>query len=318
MTTTRLPEVHNGLVTKWIDFTTPGPGSASMLACSSAIYIVPGSTDMVVFDPYYGLWIGPSMKCLASEHSLWWNQHSDGVTTDINLGPFQCPGGYTTATISTIDDQSQFVGCCPSGYKFQNRLLTAGLAGQCHSSLNIDAQVTALVIVSGQWVQTVTTIKSQGVSLTGVHVNGFQFSTASESPVSTAASTTSLDIATVVMSNAPSNTGSPETSTSSGVNDASESKPQINKLSQGARIGIGIGCTLSLILFICLLGAIVVMKRKRQATRGTKISELASNNIEIWSLGTSAPSYSEAAKSNDLPLKSPVEMWVPSASEWRK
>ncbi len=113
MTTTRPPDTFNGLITNWIPLTTPGVGSLSQ--CSSAIYYLPGVVSgFVAFDPYYGKWIDPSVKCLATEQSLWWNQHSDGVTTDINLGPFACPTGYTTATVSSINLRTSFVGCCPS------------------------------------------------------------------------------------------------------------------------------------------------------------------------------------------------------------
>jgi len=114
MTTTRAPDYVNGLITNWIPLTTPGPGSL-LGECSSAIYVVPGSnTELVAFDPYYGHFIDTAVQCLATQQSLWWNQHSDGVTTDINLGPFNCPTGYTTASASTVNSQTTFVGCCPS------------------------------------------------------------------------------------------------------------------------------------------------------------------------------------------------------------
>jgi len=113
MTTSRTPDVVSGLTTDWIPLTTPGPGPIS--ECSTAIYLLPGAVSgFVAFDPYYGKWIDTAVKCLATEQSLWWDQHSDGGINDINLGPFACPSGYTTASVSTINAQTSFIGCCPS------------------------------------------------------------------------------------------------------------------------------------------------------------------------------------------------------------
>ncbi len=114
MTTTRGPDIVNGTITNWLPFTTPGPVS-SLSQCSSAIYYLPGAVSgFVAFDPYYGRWIDTAVKCLATEQTRWWEQHSDGITTNINLGPFACPTGYTTATVSSINPLTSFVGCCPS------------------------------------------------------------------------------------------------------------------------------------------------------------------------------------------------------------
>jgi hypothetical protein len=115
MSTTIGPQTINGVVTNWLPLTTPGVNSIQIVECSTAVYFLPSNkTELVAFDPYYGRWIDPSIKCLATEQSLWWDQHSDGVKNDINLGPFACPGGYTTASVSTINAFTSVVGCCPS------------------------------------------------------------------------------------------------------------------------------------------------------------------------------------------------------------
>lgn len=147
--TTRTPDVVAGLTTDWIPLTTPGPGPIS--ECSTAIYYLPGAVSgFVAFDPYYGRWIDTAVKCLATEQSLWWDQHSDGLINDINLGPFACPSGYTTASVSTVNAQTSFVGCCPSyvtqfltshdfpnsesAYTLLGSVLSAATLGQCHST----------------------------------------------------------------------------------------------------------------------------------------------------------------------------------------
>lgn len=68
--TTRGPDIVNGLITNWNPLTTPGP--ASTRVCSSIVYFYPGEgTLLIAFDPYYGNWIDPGVKCLALEQSLW-------------------------------------------------------------------------------------------------------------------------------------------------------------------------------------------------------------------------------------------------------
>ena len=103
----------DGVLTNWIPFTTPG-NPAALLECSQALYYMPGEASYILaFDPYYGHWINTAVKCLAAEHTAWWDQHSDSQTTSINLGPFNCPAGYTTVDTSAVNSQTTAVGCCP-------------------------------------------------------------------------------------------------------------------------------------------------------------------------------------------------------------
>ena len=111
MTTTRAAVVNNGVTTSWLPFTTPGLSVSP--ACSSEIYRVPGSQDIMAFDPYYAKNIKGGMRCLPAEVTESWAQIStEGVTT--SLGGFQCPSLYTKAATAAIDKISTIVACCPS------------------------------------------------------------------------------------------------------------------------------------------------------------------------------------------------------------
>jgi hypothetical protein len=112
MSTTHSAVVNNGVTTSWIPFTTPGV-SVSPAACSSEIYRVPGSQDIMAFDPYYAKNIQSGLRCLPAEVTQSWEQGTkNGVTT--SLGGFQCPSLYTKAATASIDEISTIVACCPS------------------------------------------------------------------------------------------------------------------------------------------------------------------------------------------------------------
>jgi hypothetical protein len=111
MTTSKLPELNNGILTTWLPLTTPGPSVSA--ACSSEIYVVPLHTTLAAFDPWYGQNVNSELSCLAAEETLWWDQ-SQGPSTTTFLGPFACPNGHTTAATSLFREGTTLVGCCPS------------------------------------------------------------------------------------------------------------------------------------------------------------------------------------------------------------
>jgi hypothetical protein len=112
MTTTRGPELHNGILTKWVPLTTAGVASLSP-ACSKAIYFQPDSDgNLAGYDPWYGQNVDTNLQsCLVKEQTQYWDQ-SGAPSTLLNLGPFSCPSGYTTAATSLVDSDT-LVGCCP-------------------------------------------------------------------------------------------------------------------------------------------------------------------------------------------------------------
>jgi len=324
--TTRTPNVVAGLTTDWIPLTTPGPGPIS--ECSTAIYYMPGAVSgFVVFDPYYGKWIDTAVKCLATEQSLWWDQHSDGGINDINLGPFGCPSGYTTATVSTVNAQTSFVGCCPSyvaqslhfhnfannqsEYTFLGSFLGAATLGQCHSPLSIGQTIVgkSTDTASGGWQDTTAVVISTGVSVVAVHVNGFVFQdgAASTAPGSASASTTQDGSTPTTSSVLTSNTASGTSASPSTV-----SITPSPGLGSGAKFGIGIGVTLGFVGICCIIITIIMLKRcsrPRSPIYPAKLAEAASYP-QSNSIARHAETYEVPGQSKQDD-KGPAEMWVP-------
>ena len=345
MTTTRTPDVVAGLTTDWIPLTTPGPGPIS--ECSTAIYNLPGAVSgFVAFDPYYGKWINTTVKCLATEQSLWWDQHSDGGINDINLGPFACPSGYTTATVSTLNAYTSLVGCCPSyvtqfldsyelsdshsAYTFLGSFLGAATLGQCHSPLNVGQTIVAKTTdsTSNKWEYTTAVVISTGVSVVAVHVNGFVFrdSAVSTAPSLASASTTQAGSTPTTSLAFPSNTASGTSAPSRG-------------LGSGERIGIAVGAALGFLGICCMITAIIMLKcrsRRRKVVSVPGIVEapsyppsypmmgraMGSRSIYeapgkagdgrtiAWKYQPSSVETHEVSGESEQDSKGPVEMWV--------
>jgi len=298
MAATKGPDIVSGIITNWLPLTTAGP--ASLQECSSALYFMPGTNaSIIAFDPYYGRYIDSTAKCLAVQQTSWWEQHSDGVTTtNINLGPFACPTGYTTATESSMNVLTTVIGCCPSAYEYQGTLLPAPSLPQCLSQITAGQVVTAKSTISGfNWFATTTTVdKPQPV--VGVHINGFIFKDPAEtsSSISTPASTSSSD------------------------SSLSSSSGTSSKLGNGAKIGIGVGVSLGVVGLLCLLVTYLWRRRVRTRARATAQDSATRGFVEAPStptLGASMPKTTTpflvevSAESNPQRNKPPVEMWVP-------
>jgi hypothetical protein len=109
------PETNGGIVTSWLPLTSAWPSVAE--CATGGIYSQIGANGAlaIAYDPYYGMSIDRSLTCLPPFATAWWSQTTTTpLLTHTSLGPFVCPGGYTTATSSVVDDISTFVGCCPS------------------------------------------------------------------------------------------------------------------------------------------------------------------------------------------------------------
>ena len=120
MATTRSPETNFNTVTSWLPLTTTFPYQSG---CSSAIWARLGfvqseTFDAVAFDPGYGITVDPAVTCMPSQVTLWWETETapvlNGLTTRYSVGPIVCPGGFTTAGTSVVNEQSTQVACCPS------------------------------------------------------------------------------------------------------------------------------------------------------------------------------------------------------------
>jgi hypothetical protein len=108
------PETNGGIVTSWLPLTSTWPSVAE--CATGGIYSQIGANGAMAIadDPFYGISINRSLTCLPPFATLWWSQSiTIPLLTHTSLGPFVCPGGYTTATASVVNDISTFVGCCP-------------------------------------------------------------------------------------------------------------------------------------------------------------------------------------------------------------
>jgi hypothetical protein len=117
MTTSRLPELNNGIVTSWVPLTTQAAAlSPYPTSCKSAFRLetLSGSiTNIIGYDPWYGQAVDTKYQsCLAPEQTQWWAQQLM-PTTAFDLGPFACPTPYTTATTSVVSAGTTMVACCP-------------------------------------------------------------------------------------------------------------------------------------------------------------------------------------------------------------
>ncbi|CZR63145.1 uncharacterized protein PAC_13042 [Phialocephala subalpina] len=248
MTTSRSPELVNGILTSWIPFTTPG--TANTAPCSTAMYVLEGRPDFIaVYDPWYGQHVNTALQCMAKEQTTWWDQTAAPATTFL-LGPFACPTQFTTGTTSVINSETTLVGCCPSGYDFQGTIMSALSATQCLKTLTSGQVITPLTTAGVGYTTTTMTIGAAGYSLHGVQVNGYIFADA----VATGSSSTST-----------SPTGSSPSSTNSGTSSPSSSASS-SELSIGAKAGIGIGVALGVIGICCLIGALLILRRRSART----------------------------------------------------
>ncbi|KAF4632821.1 hypothetical protein G7Y89_g5302 [Cudoniella acicularis] len=259
MTTTRGLEINNGVVTKWIPLTTTNP-PASQAQCSSAIYFQPGNPySLIAFDPYYGLDIDTKVTCLQTEMTQWWEQYADGSHTVVNLGPFSCPGGYTTATASTINSASTFVGCCPN-------VKSAGDINQCFSPITAGQTIIAKSTVGGlTWYDTthVVPAASASYSVGGAHVNGFVFNQAAVATPAAASTTTLATMSSSATTTQPVPSGGTQTQIPTSTNiSAAPHTPNAPILTNGAKVGIGIGVTLGVFGIICLVAVMFLLKRR--------------------------------------------------------
>ncbi|KAH7346165.1 hypothetical protein BKA65DRAFT_272446 [Rhexocercosporidium sp. MPI-PUGE-AT-0058] len=255
MTTTRLNELNNGIFTSWIPFTTPGLSVAP--ACSSAMYIVPGSNSIVAFDPWQGINIPFALACLPSEVSQSWSQGSTG-STRTSLGPFHCPSLFTTATSSALNSVSTTVVCCPSDYGYTK----SGSDQQCISTLKSGSIVPKSILApSGVWESWIdATVTAVPTTVRAANVNGYVFA-ASTSSSTSSSSTSSFKTS----SKSSTSTKKPKSTSASSKNSSGTKKKKKSTLGTGALVGIIIAAVLVAVLVI--LFVVLSRRKKRKAAQ---------------------------------------------------
>ena len=140
-----------------------------------------------------------------------------------------------------------------SAYTFLGSFLGAATLGQCHSPLSVGQTIAGKYTdtASGHWEESTAVVISTGVSVVGVHLNGyvFQNGVASTAPGSASASTTPGGI-------------TPTTSSTTASNTASQTSAPSYQIGSGEKIGLGVGISLGFVGICCLVIAFVLLKRR--------------------------------------------------------
>ncbi|EPE25329.1 hypothetical protein GLAREA_01241 [Glarea lozoyensis ATCC 20868] len=275
MTTTHPAVVNNGITTSWIPFTTAGV-SVSPAACSSEIYRVPGSQDIMAFDPFYAKNIQSGLKCLPAEVTQSWAQGTtEGVTT--SLGGFACPSLYTKAATASIDKISTIVACCPSLYNYRadNKCISIAPAGATIVIKSLSGTLAGRQAPD-------TASNDGGITVTGFLVSGYSFaddvtatptgSSSTSSSLPTVQSTTT-PIALLPTSTAPLATSSTSPSPSS--------TPLTPTKSSGLSVGAKVGITISVVFTIIILAVSIACLHIRRRHKREAQSRIEAGVLEI-------------------------------------
>jgi hypothetical protein len=274
----------SGVVTSWIPLTT---GSPPPPACSSAIYSQQGGGELIAFDPVLQVLV-PSFtsSCFPTQATDWYNQGSPPLPTITSLGPFACPGGYTTA-FTTTEKSSTHIACCPSyvlydplihltltcasDYVYQGSFVDHGTIGECWSTPTDGATIRYFTLTdTGTWSETSTVLSSTHV--VGVQINGYNFATPTTSSSTTSSTSSSTTSSTSSSTTSSTSSSSPSTTpalpgASVNPNPASptNSASSSHGLSSGSKIAIGVGLTLAIVGIACLVTVWMLFRRRRRA-----------------------------------------------------
>lgn len=110
----RLPDSSTGTVTSWIPFNTPY--SMHLEDCTSAFWRWDSDSDLVAWDPGYGISVNQNLRCVPKAVTTWWAQDLLGTNTEtvVSIGPLTCPQAFSQVATHVEDDIRTRVACCPS------------------------------------------------------------------------------------------------------------------------------------------------------------------------------------------------------------
>ncbi|KAH8800708.1 hypothetical protein F5884DRAFT_713698 [Xylogone sp. PMI_703] len=239
------PETNGGIVTSWLPLTSAWPSIAE--CATGGIYSQIGVNGALAIadDPFYGISIDGSLTCLPPFATSWWDQSIlTPLLTRTSLGPVVCPGGYTTATTSVVNDLSTFVGCCPSG-----------TLGQCNSPLSV-GQVLTYIDLTPSLHTASATISAEGASVFAVQLNGYIFA-----PSSTTSSPLSIP--------------SLATSTGSTVSPTSSQTPSTGGLNTGARVAVSVGISAGVLGLCCVIFVALFCNQRNRKKAGASDSSIS-------------------------------------------
>lgn len=175
---TKAGEVHSGTSTSWVPLIT---SNAVDPRCSSNFYSPDGVyRDLIAFDPRLEAIAG--ITCLPRKAADWLTQAAPAPGANggsiTSLGPMQCPEAYSTASLSSKDESSTRVCCCPTG--FELRTATDQNTSCACESLQHDpvtVHVSTWALGASTEILEASTLGSER-GLTGMGIDGWIFSTA--------------------------------------------------------------------------------------------------------------------------------------------
>ncbi|KAH8601784.1 hypothetical protein B0O99DRAFT_200541 [Bisporella sp. PMI_857] len=305
--TARPNEVHAGTTTEWKAVTEPWP---SISECATALYNNARPPDMMVvaYDPYYGINFNTRLTCLPPVATSWWMRTQTPLRTITSMGPVACPEEYTTASASTVSSGSVLVACCPSQYQFisESAFPPPGL-GQCQSEI-VSGQVLTMMEKSAAAEDFTLVVRTATTSNTAyaVPINGFLFAEVSRDLASSSDSrTTTIGTGALSTSTTPTNRAlptsiPPQTSQPTSVplssDSSSSTAARSSSLDSGAKIGIGIGVSFTVLGICCAIGAFCFVRRH---VRGGRKSGAQNNEVpeaELPAVGVPMPAEMDSKR----------------------
>lgn len=108
----RSPDSSTGTVTSWIPFNTPY--SMHVEDCTSAFWA--SDSELVAWDPGYGISVNHNLRCVPQAVTTWWAQGWLGLNTEtvVSIGPLTCPEAFRQVATHVEDETRTRVACCPS------------------------------------------------------------------------------------------------------------------------------------------------------------------------------------------------------------
>lgn len=261
--TTYSVETTSGIVTSWLPLTT---SFSAPSACFTGIYSqaaqagIEAGPGKLVFDPF----ANPSTACFLQQVTQWWDQSTTSpyatAGTVTSLGPFECPGGYTTAFTTENSLASTQIACCPSGYGYQGAFYVPGQFGGCVSMPKSGSTMQYLVYATSSWSETSTVLGSTQIA--AVQIIGWNLAAVTQ-PSAAASSTT-----------ATASESSSQTSADSSAASASSSATSVSSPSTSTKssfpVGTVAGGVVGGVAVIILIVATYFFVRKRRLGQGSR------------------------------------------------
>ncbi|KAJ5093559.1 hypothetical protein N7456_009420 [Penicillium angulare] len=252
MTSTYPPQETSGLTTTFLPLTTTWTAPEY---CSTQ-YIGMNGTDGELtyraFDPFYHQFANTSATCHPTQILILKSHHTGDDTSGYDwtsLGPFICPGNWTSVAETLTKESSTQTACCPSDYTANVVPNTDGyLDVSCISYAGDDMNLTyASYGLPTSNMPFITTFLTDGWKLYAEPASGWNIG-----PSAANATTTGTTI--------PSSTGVTQSTLSAG----SEHHDSGGSSGAGRKAGIAVGVVVGVLAILALFAFFVIRHRRNK------------------------------------------------------